>query len=668
MKKVVAAVAAACVCLTAAAVATAGLNLGVVDDAGKYANPSDPVFKTPADFFANLNDAGLTVNRVTVLWDPAAPTTIQDQTFLDNSLPAAKAKNVRIVLSVYPKTSLAFATGDGSAPLSGDALAAQVNAFANYLKLLAQRYDTPQYGVKDFIVGNEQNQPRFLRPQFNADCTNASGAVAEAVQAAGYKALKSVDGSINVIGLGLSPRGNDNCKAANNISTSPVRFITAFCKAYKASPDNGQPIMDSIGFHPYPNVNTDKPSLGYQWPNAGIPTSDRNRIKQAFVDSCGGFGPFAGGALKWVLDEVGYQVSTSVGGYTGAENVPLVDEPTQAAYYEQLLGIFACDPSVTDVYLFHLIDEDNLDRFQSGLERVDGSHRPSYDKVQAIAKAGGPTCSGAQDNWAPATTVIGASASLDPGNTWRITAQEDADYKVALFRLDDVGGTLTPAQVQAALGKAASTVRAAAPVVVTTKTGLLPAYRNPPFSLVTSGLAPGTYAYGAVLSADLGPSRATVLTSDPFDVGGGAPSTGGLSDTDLNGMANGQPVNGNVQQNGQNVTLKVAGIPCPSTVVGACTITAAVTGTLTKTGFARATTGLAAKPKPKSKFAVYATAKTKVKAKAKLTTIKFKLPKGFKGGRVFIGFKVQKPGKNVKPTYYRSKAITLKPVPAPKKK
>jgi len=40
-----------------------------------------------------------------------------------------------------------------------------------------------------------------------------------------------------------------------------------------------------------------------------------------------------------------------------------------------------------------------------------------------------------------------------------VTALEDADYKVALFRLD-AGATLTPAQVQSTLGKASVVMRA----------------------------------------------------------------------------------------------------------------------------------------------------------------------------------------------------------------
>ena len=71
--------------------------------------------------------------------------------------------------------------------------------------------------------------------------------------------------------------------------------------------------------------------------------------------------------------------------------MPLVDEATQARYYAGLIDLVKCDSTVSTLDLFHLIDEPLLLGFQSGLLRVDGSRRPSYDAVKkAIAAAG--TC------------------------------------------------------------------------------------------------------------------------------------------------------------------------------------------------------------------------------------------------------------------------------------
>ena len=86
--------------------------------------------------------------------------------------------------------------------------------------------------------------------------------------------------SINVIGVGLSPRGNDNPFAKDNVLTSPVRFLHDVGLAYRAS-KRTKPLMDELGFHPYPNQNNDPPLKGYPWPKAGIPNLDR--IKQAPV-------------------------------------------------------------------------------------------------------------------------------------------------------------------------------------------------------------------------------------------------------------------------------------------------------------------------------------------------------------------------------------------------
>src|SRR5436190_22259895 len=99
--------------------------------------------------------------------------------------------------------------------------------------------------VKNYVIGNEPNQPRFWQPQFSSTGADLSGAAYEPLLAASYDALKAVDPSINVIGVGLSPRGNDNPFAKDNISTSPVRFLHDLGLAYRASKWN-KPLMDEL--------------------------------------------------------------------------------------------------------------------------------------------------------------------------------------------------------------------------------------------------------------------------------------------------------------------------------------------------------------------------------------------------------------------------------------
>src|SRR5919198_4744631 len=167
--------------LCVAASAHGAVRFGVTEDAGKYADDGG------ATFFPTLTDLGMTQNRITVFWDAAHPSEIQEKAFLDRSLPVAAADHVDIVFSVQPR----HPTDVTSTP--GGAL-----GFASYVALLARAY--PQ--VKQFVIGNEPNQPRFWRPQFSASGRGVSAAAYEQVLTLSYDALKAVDPTIDVIGLG----------------------------------------------------------------------------------------------------------------------------------------------------------------------------------------------------------------------------------------------------------------------------------------------------------------------------------------------------------------------------------------------------------------------------------------------------------------------------------
>src|SRR5712691_12898320 len=93
----------ACACAALALAGAAGsTTFGVADDAGKYAEDGG------AGFFYALTDLGMTENRVAVLWDPARPTTIVDQAFLDRSIPQARAYGIDLVFAIYPAKARAL--------------------------------------------------------------------------------------------------------------------------------------------------------------------------------------------------------------------------------------------------------------------------------------------------------------------------------------------------------------------------------------------------------------------------------------------------------------------------------------------------------------------------------------------------------------------------------
>jgi hypothetical protein len=299
--------------------------------------------------------------------------------------------------------------------------------------------------------------------------------------------------------------------------------------AYRASKRN-KPLMDELGFHPYPNQNNDPPLKGYPWPKAGIPNLDR--IKQAAWDAFNGTAqpvfaergkPAPANALKLDLDETGWQVAIPASLqklYTGKENVTPIDEGTQAQYYSDIIRFVSCDPDVRSLSFFHLVDEQDLAAWQSGLMRLDDSKRPSYDSVKnAIAQTHG-ACALTPPGWLHTTTVSGGAVAFGyirpkgwNNKLWRFraTAQEDATYKAGMFRL---GSAKLTAKARAAVLKSLANPRAKPLLGVN---GKVIAYQSKLVALPKRRLKrAGWYVYGIRLAASMNPQRSFSSVSKPF--------------------------------------------------------------------------------------------------------------------------------------------------------
>ena len=445
----------------------------------------------------------MTEVRVTILWDPAAPTTIREQEDIARMLPFAQARGIRVILAI-----------DLANPRAVGNSAAAAGRFAAFTAQVARTFPT----VKDVIVGNEPNQTRFWQPQYNRNGTAAACVAYERLLAASYDALKQVDPGVNVIGVGLSPRGNDNPRASSNVSRSPVRCLRDIGAAYRGSARR-KPIMDELSFHPYPSSNRDALLRGYQWPNAGVANLDR--IKQAVWDAFRGTGQptFAErgrGRLRFRLDEVGWQVRvvpSSAHAYEGTENVLTTDEESQARIYGGLISHLACDPNVRSVLFFGLIDEPVLERWQAALLRADGSARPAYHAVKNTVSQTRGRCTGRTRSWLHTEKVIGARATFPrvrrpfpaKHRSWSFTigAQEAATYTAGIFRLqrptrvDRSGITRSLARRQGVL-RARGTAKA---------------YLKPRVKFAGRALKPGWYVYGVRLTAETN-ARARRRSSD----------------------------------------------------------------------------------------------------------------------------------------------------------
>ncbi len=416
--------AAATVLVTALLVgvpAAPAADVGANDDSGKYDADGG------AAFYGEMAALGLRQVVLPVRFKPSEPLTIQDKPLLDRTIPSAIDAGLKVVLAVYPYP-----------PRELEARLGTPSLFGSYAGAVAQIY--PQ--VKEFVIGNEPNQPAFWRPQFGSSGRNVSAAAFGQYLATAYDALKAVDPAITIVGVGLSPRGNDRPKARNNISTSPVRFLRALGEWYRAS-GRAEPLMDAFSFHPYPNRATDPLERGYSWPNAGFVNLDR--VKQALWDAFHGTAqPTTIQGLKLHLDEIGWQVGTAGrAGYIGLENVPVTDELTQAAVYGELIRRAACDPDVAELSFFGFRDDGLRVGFQAGLHRLDGSARPAADVVAAAIAQGAAVCGGPQPLWGPQVNVVGARvvlATREPtAITVKVGAGEDARALVCIRALEGTG-------------------------------------------------------------------------------------------------------------------------------------------------------------------------------------------------------------------------------------
>jgi hypothetical protein len=489
--------ASACAALALTGVAAADLQIGVVDDRAKGGGDANP-------FFTQMNDVGLTQVRVTVLWDPAAPLTIPEQTEIEQMLPLAQARGVKVVFAVYPaKPLLAPKTPEGA------------SAFAAFTAHLARTFPS----VKEFIVGNEPNQTRFWQPQFDA---NGGACVAfTRMLAASYDALKAVDPANRVIGIGLSPRGNDDPSAKSNVSHSPVTCLRDMGAAYRGLA-RAKPLMDEFSFHPYPKSDRDTLMKGYRWPNAGV--SNLGRIKQAFWDAFHGTrqplfaeGGRAGG-LKFRLDEVGWQVRvhpSAQHAYHGTESIQPTDESSQARIYGELIRFLGCDQSVGSLLFFGLADEPDLDRWQAGLIRADGTLRPAYGAVKTTFAQTQGRCAGRNHSWRHTESVLGAKAKFPSMGRFRpaknrywafnATAAENARFQAGVFR----AGTSRKAIVRQ-LARRGGLLR---------QSGQVNAYWTPLIKFPGRTLPRGKYVFGLRLAAKMNPRRTATFVSAPFRVG-----------------------------------------------------------------------------------------------------------------------------------------------------
>jgi hypothetical protein len=150
--------------------------------------------------------------------------------------------------------------------------------------------------------------------------------------------------------------------------------------------------MDGLAFHPYEDNSSVAPESGKHPNSKTIAIADYDKLVTVLGQAFDGTAQ-RGATLPIFYTEFGVETqipSTKASLYTGVEpaTVKPVTADVQGQYYRQAIGLAFCQPTVRALSLFHVIDEPDLNRWQSGLYYVDGKAKASLPIVRkAIAEA-----------------------------------------------------------------------------------------------------------------------------------------------------------------------------------------------------------------------------------------------------------------------------------------
>jgi hypothetical protein len=333
--------------------------MGAAEDEGRNADPQVAMSKMEL-----AKAAGFDTIRITAIWSPGQSAVPQDQLQALQSIAAAGMfLDIRIVTTVMP-------FGSRATPLT----AAARTQFARFSADLVRRVPT----IREYIIGNEPNLNRYWLPQFGPNGEDVAAPAYVQLLARTYDLMKAADRRVFIIGGSVSPRGIDRPGTGRD-THSPTAFITDMGLAYRAMKRN-RPIMDGFSFHPYGENSSTPPTVAH---NVGtsLGLADYPRLVALLGKAFNGTAQ-KGSRLPIVYDEYGVdsQIPTAkrsfYGGREPATTRP-VSEGVQAAYYDEALKLAACQPTVRGFLIFHVTDETDYNRWQSGVYYADGTPKSS---------------------------------------------------------------------------------------------------------------------------------------------------------------------------------------------------------------------------------------------------------------------------------------------------
>ena len=246
-------------------------------------------------------------------------------------------------------------------PAEGDAwrrrTQAAADTFCDYVVKVMQRYPY----VQKVIIGNEPNQPRFWQPIWNGS-QPASPAAMEVVLASCYDKLKAFDPTLDVIGVGLSPRGNDDPVRVEQL----VDLARALDQGARRRVSRERPHEAALRRVVVALLSEREHRRGRDRLRVAEHRLRQRRAREARavgrvprhrpaaapgypVDTTGS--TLYGSTARMFIDETGWQVDTTRAraGLHGHRERAGDREAKQAEDYEKLVHLANCEPTLTDV-------------------------------------------------------------------------------------------------------------------------------------------------------------------------------------------------------------------------------------------------------------------------------------------------------------------------------
>jgi hypothetical protein len=478
-----------------------GFTVGFSEDLPRAIGPEAV---TPA------RDLGAKSFRFTLQWSPGQ-TRIAESDVVDLQDAVSDASGMTVVLAVYSFGANAPQTDFGR------------GEFCAYVRDALTRLPS----VRDVVIWNEPNKSLFWSPQPAANGASAAPVAYEALLARCYDLLHAAFSDVNVIGLALSPTGNDDAG-----SHSPGAFIRSVGEAYRAS-GRDRPLFDTVAHHVYGITASERPwrkHIGSKVLSQGDWNKLMYNLWLAFDGTAQPI-PGAGGVGIWYM-EGGSQTAIDAGketAYSGAENVAVVPDyvggepetpppadtsaaPDQYTQVQDSIRLAACQPYVGAYFNFLLFDEPRLAGWQSGAywaDRTPKDSLPGFREAISDANTAAVDCDALKggrpsvDFMPPSTPEPVSAAALETPLrvelTWGASSDDLSSVGYRVYRNGVHAGTTSgTTSVDTAVAPATAytyTVRgldsagnlggASAPVTVTT-----PAGGSPPPPLLAPPAAP----------------------------------------------------------------------------------------------------------------------------------------------------------------------------------